>query len=304
MKKINITFMCGERYFYRCAVDSGATVRPPKNPRRQGYLFDAWYVDRECRVEYDFSQKVCRDLVLYANFFVDAAALTNRITQSVMRGVVTVTIECYDTQTFLGLDTGIKTNSCAAQGSGFIFRIKNGTGSVITNLHVVASCYAHQKITVTDYQGRVYPAELYSNPKAVRQPACAPEHDLAFLCFKCSSPNLTCITPATENAAVGADVISLGTPQSQANAITYGKVVGYVFGDFPDPIEPKMTTKRNIMSHTASATNGSSGGPVLNTDLQVVGINLGELTDNTIAAIPIEALKDFLKTYVFNQNQR
>lgn len=302
MKNINVTFMSAEQCFYRCTVAVGNTVRPPKNPRRPGYLFDAWYVDRGCRVEYDFSQKVCADLVLYAGFFVDAAALTNRITQGVMRSVMTITNECYDTQTFLGIDTGIKTDFCSSQGSGFIFRIKNGNGYVITNLHVISKSHAHQKLSVTDYQGNVYPAEIYSNPKALRQPACAPEHDLAFLCFKSPSPNLTSITPAAENAVIGTDVISLGTPKNQANAITYGKVVDYVFDDFPDPILPHMTTARHMMQHTASITNGSSGGPVLNADLQVVGINMGAFTNSTIAAIPIEQLKEFLKTYVFNRH--
>lgn len=300
-KKVSVTFMNGGTQVSKVSVAIGETVSAPKNPTQTNYIFDAWYTDQACTKEYDFSKKVTTDITLYAGFLIDAVTLTNKITQSTIHGVVTVYNKMYNTQKILGIDTGKITESYTSQGSGFIFRVQGNYCFVITNCHVAKKRggYEHQTYTIEDYQGNTYEAVLYSNPDTGHSKAIAAEYDLAFLQFKSPSANLVALPLATENPDVGEDIISLGSPKNQTNAIKYGSVEQYRKMTLNNTSTSLSNVTFNVLAHDAPTAGGSSGGPVLNANLQVVGVNYAG-NDSIGGAIPIKKVRDFLNEYVYD----
>lgn len=49
-------------------VGNGQLAEKPEPPTKDDLLFDAWYLDEECSIPYDFSDPVTSNLVLYANW--------------------------------------------------------------------------------------------------------------------------------------------------------------------------------------------------------------------------------------------
>lgn len=49
-------------------VSKGETVSKPKNPTREGYTFNGWYLDIETNEEYDFDSEVTEDIILTAKW--------------------------------------------------------------------------------------------------------------------------------------------------------------------------------------------------------------------------------------------
>ncbi len=44
------------------------TVSIPVVPTKEGYIFDGWFTDKKCKVEYDFDTKVTKNIALYAKW--------------------------------------------------------------------------------------------------------------------------------------------------------------------------------------------------------------------------------------------
>ena len=49
-------------------VSKGETATKPKNPTREGYTFNGWYLDLETKEEYDFDTEVTEDIILTAKW--------------------------------------------------------------------------------------------------------------------------------------------------------------------------------------------------------------------------------------------
>lgn len=49
-------------------VNHGSTTTKPTDPTETGYIFDGWYTDKDCTVEYNFSSSITSDLELYAKW--------------------------------------------------------------------------------------------------------------------------------------------------------------------------------------------------------------------------------------------
>ena len=111
---------------------------------------------------------------------------------------------------------------------------------------------------------------------------------------------------ASENAIATEDVIALGTPQGQTNAITYGKAEKYQKVNISETLKDYSNITFDVLTHNAFITNGSSGGVLLNSKLQVVGVNYAGKEDNDTSqyicsfAIPLDKVNEFLDTYVYS----
>ncbi len=95
------------------------------------------------------------------------------------------------------------------------------------------------------------------------------------------------------------DVISLGSPKGQSNAMTFGYVSEYRQITLTDTPERESCVTFPVISHEAKTNSGSSGGPLLNTEPELVGVNYaGTVSDDYefhhAYAIPIEKVKEFL----------
>ena len=197
---------------------------------------------------------------------------------------------------------GIETEYSTSLGSGFCFKMQGKNYYVLTNCHVAykESKYSYQKFTVEDYLGNSYTAYLYKNPNKSSS-AIAASYDLACLYFTASETNVKELPFASDNSAINEDVIALGSPKGQTNAITFGVVKNYTTVQLSNTSKEESNVEFNVMYSTAVVNNGSSGGPVLNSNLEVVAVvYAGNKSDYFSYSVPLLKVKEFLSEYVYS----
>jgi 2-alkenal reductase len=161
-------------------------------------------------------------------------------------------------------------------GSGVII---NNESRIITNNHVIDGL---DKIYVVTYDGNAYEAELLYADKEI---------DLALL--KINRTDLKPMTFADEEKInVGDEVVAIGTPLSfgYRNSASKGIISG-----LNRPVDHTYT----YLQTDASINGGNSGGPLVNMDGELVGINtLGYLFSQGMNfSIPVGNVNYFLDHY-------
>ncbi len=171
------------------------------------------------------------------------------------------------------------------QGSGFIL---DKQGHILTNNHVIDNA---QRVEVTLSDKHKYKATVVVVDKA---------HDLALLLID-NAPNLEPATLAdSKNLVVGQRVYAIGNPFGLSGTMTRGIIsaIRSIRGPGGNPIEDAIQTD-------ASVNPGNSGGPLLNSRGEVIGIttliasNGADQSSGIGFAIPINTAKaviaDFAK---------
>ena len=131
-------------------------------------------------------------------------------------------------------------------------------GIILTNLHVVAGA---ETVRVTFADG----LESEATVVGVR-----PEHDLAVLQAATIPDDLVAATMrSTADLAPGEPVIAVGFPFGVGPSVTAGVVSG-LGREFRSPEGKRVLT--NLIQFDAAANPGSSGGPLVTMDGEVVGI--------------------------------
>ncbi len=273
-------------------VKNGETVSKPTNPVKENYIFNMWCLDPTLTIEYDFSLAVNSDFVLYAKYIVDYALVTNKITTEIMKCNVTVHVKSYNT--FLGFTTTYSEKT----GSGIIFyESSSGVYYLLTNNHVVIKQSGYDKVSykVEDYKGNEYTAYLMHR---------SAEYDLAVVYF--SGSNLGIIKLGNSSPGISEEVVAVGQPKGQNNSIAYGEILAYESAPkLNDTNASESNVTFNIIRHDAYIAGGSSGGALLNMNLELVGINYAGRTDsndNFISgcSIPINKVKEYLNLYIYS----
>ncbi len=169
------------------------------------------------------------------------------------------------------------------QGSGFIL---NKEGLILTNNHVIENA---QKVEVTLSDKHKYKATVVTVDKG---------HDLALL--KIDAPNLVPATLAETSTGltVGQRVYAIGNPFGLSGTMTRGIIsaIRSVRGPESNPIEDAIQTD-------ASVNPGNSGGPLLNSRGEVIGIttmiasNGADQSSGIGFAIPINTAKAVLDDF-------
>ena len=282
-------------------VISGTYANSIQAPKKDNQIFVGWYIDPNYTVEFDFSTNILLDVNLYAYYVIDAISATELMTNTIMKSVVTIMNKSYNT----GMGGLIETESLTAQGSGVVIDISGGYCYVLTNAHVVAKAdgYSAQALTVEDAWGNEFSAKIYQNPNS-KNPATDNSYDLALICFKHNTANvdedeLLAEINLNDDPKAKSYVVSLGTPNGQKNAITYGSVLTYTkLAESED--ENISDISFDIIVHNATIHPGSSGGPLLNTSGELVGLNFaGRQSDGIGCAIPVSRIREFLNVYVY-----
>lgn len=212
------------------------------------------------------------------NYYLDLFTIFNEISWEVMKANVVVKKLRFSTE--------------RGSGSGIIIKETATEYFLLTNNHVVYDkdfAYSALNYKVLDYKGNAYSASLNFYDA---------NYDLALLRFtKHVDFPLKVMTMLSVNPAIGEKVVAIGQPEAQTNTVTFGKVSAYRTLTLDEPIA--MTdVKFNVIFHNAPIKKGSSGGVLINLDLDIVGINYaGSESGGTFYgayAIPVEKVHLFL----------
>uniref|UniRef100_A0AAV1VLE4 PDZ domain-containing protein n=1 Tax=Peronospora matthiolae TaxID=2874970 RepID=A0AAV1VLE4_9STRA len=147
-----------------------------------------------------------------------------------------------------------------SNGSGFIITKE---GLIVTNAHVVARCNRYSKIQVTVANGSTYPAVIHSAD---------PLSDIALLQIQSDEVEewpMISIGSSTELRA-GEWVCALGSPFSLQNSVSAG-IISAVARHSSELGYPQRGGE--YIQTDAAINAGNSGGPLINLDGKVIGIN-------------------------------
>ncbi len=284
-KILNVVFVCNnDNKNIEKKVKYGKTVSKPANPTKDNCIFYAWYYDQEFTKEYDFSNSVVNDLTLYAKYIVDYEKLNDRVNDTAAKADVTIVTTSY---------TG--SSSQSIQGSGVIIYENSSYYYILTNYHIVKlrDGYKNRKFTIEDCYGNEYSGSFVAQTSA---------YDLGLLRIgKKSNIKLNVIEFSDNNPNQNDIVVSISQPMGQRSTVSYGKVIG--IGNAPVLSDGTQITGKVIIS-SAKTANGSSGGAVLDTNLELIGLHYAGTTKQDTGefvcgfAIPIESIKLFVSNYI------
>ncbi len=140
-------------------------------------------------------------------------------------------------------------------GSGVIFDPK---GYILTNYHVIAGA-EEVEVTPFGYKEMVYPARIVKADQ---------ESDLAILKID-SQEKFPCATLGNSDLIEVADtVLAIGSPFGLEHTVTKG-----IISDNKRDLTIDETEYKEMIQTDAAINRGNSGGPLINGDGEVVGIN-------------------------------
>ncbi|BBZ77182.1 serine protease HtrA [Mycolicibacterium anyangense] len=181
-----------------------------------------------------------------------------------------------------------------AQGSGVVV---DGRGYIVTNNHVISDAAQNPskfKTTVVFNDGKVVPANLVGRD---------PKTDLAVL----KVDNVDNLTVAkfgdSDKVHVGDEVIAAGAPLGLRSTVTSG-IISALHRPVPLSGEGSDTdTVIDAIQTDASINHGNSGGPLINMNSEVIGINTAgkSLSDSASGlgfAIPVNEVKQTVETLI------
>ena len=293
-----VTYLVDGETYASVTAPFGSPMPVFPDPEKENRIFLGWFTDPSHTVSANHLTTVPGDVTLYAAFSADAAALTNTVTQDLIRSIVTIH--------HISINES-EHSRVNAQGSGVIFDISGGYCYVLTNCHVAQTGegYSHRSYEIVDATGHTYQAWLYRNP-AKEASAISEKHDLAVLYFALpeDAERVTWV-PFGEDPEVGETVLTLGTPGGQRNAIAYGRVQRYKRISVAGQDDTNCITFEAI-EHSAFIAGGSSGGALLDAELHLVGINYAGHSESDSGrehyysySVPISRVREFLSVFVY-----
>lgn len=162
-----------------------------------------------------------------------------------------------------------------SSGTGCVIDSK---GTILTSSHVILNS---DEIIVTISNGEKFKARVVNTPEL--------NSDIALLKIDTTKPLKTITFGDSKNIKVGQKVLAIGNPFGFNGTLTQG-------------IVSRIDYKRNKIQTDAAINPGSSGGPLLNTSGEVIGINQAIYNpDNNTSnigigfAIPINVVKSVLR---------
>jgi S1-C subfamily serine protease len=194
--------------------------------------------------------------------------------ESVNRSVVNIYARTVETDSFFGVD-----REAEGAGSGAVI---DKAGHVITNYHVIDGA---QEINVTLASNRVCTAELVGGDK---------EHDIAVLKIEAPEDELF---PAqlgrSDDLKVGQRVFVLGNPFGWDGTLTTG-IISSLNRNLPSRVPGREM--QSLIQTDAAMNPGNSGGPLLNSAGQMIGMCVAIATRTGQSAgvgfaIPIDRIK-------------
>ena len=220
------------------------------------------------------------------------AAVVSSIAKNVGQSVVSVNVTSQaapsGVNSLFGYGGGSQTQQSA--GTGIIL---TGDGLIMTNRHVVPSGTTSVSVTLSD-------GTVFDNVKVVGRTSDTDTLDVAFLQIQDTKGKT--LVPATigdsSKVKVGDPVVAIGNALGQfQNTVTSGIISGY--GRSVQASDSSGTSSENLddLFQTDAAINeGNSGGPLVNLDGEVIGMNtaIASGSQNIGFAIPINDISGLI----------
>ena len=234
---------------------------------------------------------------LQVNKLLTEESVVIAVAENVSPSVVTVSMQTSPRRVlqfnpFSGFTSRIQGGQPQDIGSGFIV---SSDGLIVTNKHVVSDLNAKYKIITKD-------DKEYEVTKISRDPA----NDIAILQVNPSTSSGLRAAELGDSSAlrVGQFVIAIGTALGEfRHTVTTGVISGLGRGiTAGSPYEGYAEKLDDIIQTDAAINLGNSGGPLLNSLGQVIGVNVAvaEGANNIGFALPVNIVKEALNE--FNAN--
>lgn len=283
-----VTFVCNNGYTYISLTTAQNKILQPNPPTKLCSSFKGWYIDKELTQSFDFTKAVHEDTILYAKWDINLVALVNEVSTETIKANLKVNVTNYDRQGFT-----IR-NATTSLGSGVIFYEYNGYYYALTNNHVVYTTSTYQDIVLEDAYGAEYEATIVAKDHL---------YDLAILRFK-KGNELSVLKLANYSLEKDDLVFAMGDPNGLINTISMGYSLGSkVFTPDQSTIEMSNVTFSVYMS-SAPIDSGSSGGALLDSNLNLIGINFASAVDTTTQkfkysyTIPESKVREFINAHL------
>jgi serine protease Do len=204
---------------------------------------------------------------------------------------VNVTAQAQSTNnSYSSIFGGGATQTEQSAGTGIIL---TSSGLIMTNRHVVPEGTTSVSVTLSD-------GTVYDNVKVVGRTSSSNSLDVAFL--QISDTKGKSLTPATIGSSagvkVGDPVVAIGNALGQfQNTVTSGIISGYGRSLQASASDGSSSENLDDLFQTDAAINeGNSGGPLVNLDGQVIGMNTALASDSQSIgfAIPIDDLSGLI----------
>lgn len=165
-------------------------------------------------------------------------------------------------------------------GSGLIL---DKEGHIVTNNHVVESA---TKITVKLWNGNEYDAKIIGRD---------PEGDLAVVKIEAKEDLPVAQLGDSDTLQVGQFAIAIGSARGFEGTVSFGHVTA-LGREGLEALAVQGLTFQNLIQTDAAINLGNSGGPLCNSDGEVIGINTAIVwgANNIGFAIPVNQAKDIL----------
>lgn len=219
----------------------------------------------------DDSQATTKVSNVKVNVSTQATKAFNKIKRAV------VTVEAYQKSdnsidSIFGFSSGSSEETTSeSEGSGVIYKKKGNTAYVVTNNHVISGA---DSFYVMLYSGKRVKATVVGKDSV---------SDLAVLKIDAKNVEQTATFGNSDNIQVGETALAIGSPMGSeyATSLTQG-IISAKKRTLDITNSSGVTTGSTTVIQTDAAINsGNSGGPLVNLDGQVIGINSMKLSSNS-----------------------
>jgi serine protease Do len=155
-------------------------------------------------------------------------------------------------------------------GAGIVW---NANGLILTNNHVV---------------GRRTPVVILQNDGEYESKLLARDPDVDLALLSIDATDLTPLKPASGSPRVGEMVFAFGHPWGQRNTVTRGIVSALTFA------QTRRGEKLPIVRSDVPLAPGNSGGPLVNANGEVIGINAMIVGGDQSVSIAASVANDFV----------
>jgi serine protease Do len=215
------------------------------------------------------------------------SSIANEVGESVVSVEVTSTV--FPADSFFGFQGTTEQQSA---GTGIII---DEDGLIITNRHVVPTGASKVSVTMSD-------GTKFEDVEVIGRTRSSDPLDIAFLKIKdTNGKKLKAATLADSSAMkVGESVIAIGNALGQfQNTVTSGIISGFGRSiQAADDNGQNAENLENLFQTDAAINQGNSGGPLVNLEGEVIGINtaVAGYAENIGFAIPINDVKSLIKS--------